>query len=329
MKPIDTTKQSDKVLKLQEKFASRIVGQSAATTAITNVLEKFLAGVSDQKRPVGSLLFLGPTGTGKTSTVMALCDGLFGKEDAMIKIDCGEFQHSHEIAKLIGSPPGYLGHKETPARLTQKSVDQHKTDALKLCVILFDEIEKASDAVWHLLLSILDNGTITLGDNSTTRFNECLIIMTSNIGAVDPSKESFGFQTEHGLSDDKIEDAARSAARRKFTPEFLNRLDEIVVFNVLTPEHIEEILGMELKKAQSILFSNNFTKIIPTPSALKELLHRGYDRRYNARSLRRTVEKEILLPAARAISTKQLDIVEDIVVDYKEGQFLYYAVAAS
>jgi ATP-dependent Clp protease ATP-binding subunit ClpB len=329
MRAIDTSKHSNKAIKLQEKFADRIIGQEVATLALTNVLEKFLGGLNDKDRPIASLLFLGPTGTGKTSTVEALCEGLFESNKNMVRIDCGEFQHSHEIAKLIGSPPGYLGHKETPARLTQKALSAVQTQEMPVSIILFDEIEKASDALWHLLLSILDKGTVTLGDNSTTLFKDCIIIMTSNVGAVNSDHGVLGFGKEDDERDNQqIEDAAMSAARRKFTPEFLNRLDEIVCFKTLSTQNIKEILGLEIRKAQSILFSSNFSKLIPTPAALAELLKRGYDKRYNARSLRRTIEKEIMLPAARAISTNQLDTVEDIVIDYKDDEFKFYAVEA-
>ena len=183
MRKINTALHSQKVVTLRDKFASLIVGQEEAINAITNCLEKFLSGLSDPNRPIASLLFLGPTGTGKTSVVEAFADGLTGSPNHMIKIDCAEFQVEHEIAKLIGSPPGYLGHRDTPARFKDETLTALRTFDVPFTIILFDEIEKASDSLWHLLLGILDRGKITLGDNSITDFTKTIIFMTSNVGS--------------------------------------------------------------------------------------------------------------------------------------------------
>src|SRR5690348_9024677 len=170
---------------LRANLSKRIIGQEGAIRQIVDVYQTYLAGMSSPGRPIGSFLFLGPTGSGKTRTVEALAESLLGDARAVIKIDCAEFQHSHEIAKLIGSPPGYLGHRETHPLLSQEVLNQHHTERVKLSFVLFDEIEKASDALWNLLLGILDKATLTLGDNRRVDFSRAMIFMTSNIGATE------------------------------------------------------------------------------------------------------------------------------------------------
>jgi ATP-dependent Clp protease ATP-binding subunit ClpA len=333
MRTIDTKRRSQQVLDLQKKFASRIVGQEEATEAITNCLEKYLGGLADNTRPIASLLFLGPTGTGKTSVVEALCEGLYGSSTMMVRIDCAEFQYGHEIAKLIGSPPGYLGHKETPAVLTMKSLLEKQTMETPFTVVLFDEIEKASDELWHLLLGVLDKGRLTLGDNSVTNFTRCIIIMTSNVGArtlaTAAGEGGLGFQSllhEH-MTPKEVKEISMSAARRKFTPEFLNRLDEIVTFNTLTKDQIEEVMGMELAKIQKTYIAKTGSQLHVSPAALDELLLRGYDKKYNARGIKRTLEKEIMTPIARALSCYEAKFGDTIVIDYTDdGEFKFYVL---
>lgn len=325
---IDTTICSSKVNELKARFASRIVGQPDATDALVRVLENQQGGFADPRRPLGSLLFLGPTGTGKTSSVEAMCEGLFGFRDAMVKIDCGEFEHSHEIAKLIGSPPGYLGHRETPPRLTQEALNSYQTAEFPMNIVLFDEIEKASDALWQLLLGVLDKGLLTLGDNAVTNFTKSVIVLTSNVGASQMAtmlgENPLGYAVERNFSNKKLKDVAMSAARKKFSPEFLNRLDEIVMFNTLTKDQVQEIMGLELGYLQSKLFSKNGSRLCPSPAALREIIAQGFDEKYNARNLRRVIEKKIMLPIARAISTKQIGRTDTIVVDAKDGEFVFY-----
>src|SRR5262249_50601442 len=235
-------------------------GQDPAIEKVVEIYQMFLAGLNAPGRPVGNLLFLGPTGSGKTRVVEAMAESLFGDPRAIIKIDCAEFQHSHEIAKLIGSPPGYLGHRETHPLLTQEALNQWHTDRLKLTLLLFDEIEKASDALWQLLLGILDKATLTLGDNRRVDLSQCLIVMTSNLGAHEMDDLmtgglGFGNTTQRKALmdtalDDKITRTAQDAARRKFSPEFMNRIDKIVVFKTLKSEHLEQILEIELGMVQ-------------------------------------------------------------------------------
>ena len=207
----------------------------------------YLTGMTAPGRPIGNFLFLGPTGSGKTRIVEATAESLVKNARAVIKIDCAEFQHSHEIAKLIGSPPGYLGHRETHPLLSQEVLNQYHTDTVKVSFVLFDEIEKASDALWNLLLGILDKATLTLGDNRKVDFSRAMIFMTSNLGATEMSallSPKLGFsaydsarKSQNGVTDEgligKIDRSGVEAARRKFTPEFINRLDKIVTFKPL------------------------------------------------------------------------------------------------
>src|ERR1039457_5184058 len=254
---LDPSRRSNDARDFETALRRKIVGQDQAIEKVAEIYQMFLAGLNAPGRPVGNLLFLGPTGSGKTRVVEALAESLFGDARACIKIDCAEFQHSHEIAKLIGSPPGYLGHRETHPLLTQEALNQWHTEKLKLSILLFDEIEKASDALWQLLLGILDKATLTLGDNRRVDLSSCLIVMTSNLGAGEMNElinGSMGFAMKpDGIDaklDQKIDRTAVDAARRKFSPEFMNRIDKIVVFRTLKPEHLEQILEIELGMVQ-------------------------------------------------------------------------------
>src|SRR5581483_5471497 len=185
---LDHTTKSDESLSFEQQLRSRVIGQDAAVQALAQLYQVYQAGLNMPGRPIGTLLFLGPTGTGKTKSVEAAAEILFGSPTAFIRVDCAEFQHSHEIAKLIGSPPGYLGHRETPPLLTQEAIDQYQTEKARFSFILFDEIEKANDALWQLLLGILDKATLTLGDNRKVDLSRCVIFMTSNLGAAEMSE---------------------------------------------------------------------------------------------------------------------------------------------
>src|SRR6266849_5200577 len=232
---LDATVTGTKAKDLETKLHRLVIGQEEAIHEIVRTYQTYVAGLSPEGRPIGNFLFLGPTGTGKTRAVEATAEALLGNPRAVIKIDCGEFQHSHEIAKLIGSPPGYLGHRETHPLLSQEVLNQYHTENIKLSFVLFDEIEKASDALWNLLLGILDKATLTLGDNRKVDFSRALIFMTSNLGAGEMSnilRPNCGFaaseiERRHGRGEldegtsDKIARAGVEAARRKFTPEFM------------------------------------------------------------------------------------------------------------
>jgi ATP-dependent Clp protease ATP-binding subunit ClpB len=327
---IDTEALSDQAKALQDKFANRIIGQSEATDALTVTLEKFLSGFYDRRRTIANLLFLGPTGTGKTATVEAFAEGLFGDPNKMFKIDCGEFQHSHEIAKLIGSPPGYLGHRETSPLITKEKITQIVTFELPFVILLFDEIEKASDGLWNLLLGIMDKGTLTLGTCEVIDLTKSIILMTSNIGskeiAMKLGDDSLGFSTGIGATAEELKDTMVSAVRRKFQPEFINRLDNMVMFNTLTRENIEEIYELELTALRKQILANAKVHVLvePSPAAKSAVLNEGFDKKFGARFLKRTIEKRITLPVARAMASGQLTNADCIVIDVEAGQFKYW-----
>ncbi|MGH8650390.1 MAG: AAA family ATPase, partial [Burkholderiales bacterium] len=254
---LDPSRRSVESLEFDVALRNKIVGQEEGVCSVVDLYQVFRAGLNSPGRPVGNLLFLGPTGSGKTRIVEAAAEILFADSRAVIKVDCAEFQHSHEIAKLIGSPPGYLGHRETHPLITQEELARCHTDKLKLSFLLFDEIEKASDALWQLLLGMLDKATLTLGDNRRVDLSQTMIFMTSNLGGGEITElmtGGMGFvqptdKPADGL-DQKVERTAAEAARRKFSPEFMNRLDKVVVFHPLRPEQLEEILEIELKMVQ-------------------------------------------------------------------------------
>ena len=322
---LDPSRLSSDAQEFETALRRKIVGQDAAIEKVTEIYQMFLAGLNAPDRPVGNLLFLGPTGSGKTRVVEAVAEALFGDAHACIKIDCAEFQHSHEIAKLIGSPPGYLGHRETHPLLTQEALNQWHTDKLKLTLLLFDEIEKASDALWQLLLGILDKATLTLGDNRRVDLSHCVIVMTSNLGASEMNEMingTMGFRQEPAFIDARIDDkitrTAQEAARRKFSPEFMNRIDKVVVFKMLKPEHLEQILEIELGLVQQrVLQATGNSQFVfsCTPKVKKFLMQEGTDAKYGARHLKRAIEKNIVFPLANLVATSQVKLGDFIRID--------------
>ena len=314
---LEPGKRSAEVLEFDEQLRGKIIGQEEAVAQLVNVYQTILAGMTGPGRPVANLLFLGPTGSGKTRLVEAAAEILFGSSTAFIKIDCGEFQHSHEIAKLIGSPPGYLGHRETSPAITQDLLNQFHTDKLKLSFILFDEIEKASDALWQLLLGILDKATLTLGDNRRVNFSRTIVFMTSNLGASEMSRLAsggIGFapppRTECAEEiDRKIYRVAVDAAKRKFSPEFMNRIDKVVVFRTLNRDQLHQILDLELAEVQRRILATQQARPVAfqcTAEAKDFLLNEGTDPRYGARHLKRAIERHVAFPLSGLISTEQV-----------------------
>ncbi len=322
---LDPTRRSNDAKEFETALRRRIVGQDQAVEKVVEIYQMFLAGLNPPGRPVGNLLFLGPTGSGKTRVVEAMAEALFGDPRACIKIDCAEFQHSHEIAKLIGSPPGYLGHRETHPLLTQEAINQWHSEKLKLSILLFDEIEKASDSLWQLLLGILDKATLTLGDNRRVDMSQCIIIMTSNLGAGEMTNlvnGKLGFAPEKvevdAAFDEKISRTAVEAARRKFTPEFMNRIDKTVVFKTLRPEHLRQILEIELGMVQQrILAASAANQFVfsCTAKVKNYLLDEGTDPKYGARHLKRAIERNLVFPLANLVATNQVKLGDFIRVD--------------
>ncbi len=318
---------SNETRDFEGSLRSKIVGQEEGVQALVDLYQVFCAGLNSPGRPVGNLLFLGPTGSGKTRIVEAAAEILFNDSRAIIKVDCAEFQHSHEIAKLIGSPPGYLGHRETHPLITQEALSANHTDKLKLSFLLFDEIEKASDALWQLLLGMLDKATLTLGDNRRVDLSQTVIFLTSNLGGgeiTELMQGGMGFiqpkdKPVTGL-DEKVERTAIEAARRKFSPEFMNRLDKIVVFHPLHRNQLEEVLEIELGQVQQrVLETARGQFLFRVTSAAREfLLTEGTDQRYGARHLKRAIERNIVYPLANLLATEQVHIGDLICIDYNK-----------
>ena len=330
---LDPTQTGTEAETLESDLRRRIVGQDQAIQQIIDVYQTHLSGMSSPGRPVSNLLFLGPTGSGKTRTVEALAESLVGDAHAVIKIDCAEFQHSHEIAKLIGSPPGYLGHRETHPLLSQEVLNQFHTDKVKLSFVLFDEIEKASDSLWNLMLGILDKATLTLGDNRRVDFSRAMIFMTSNLGASEMAsilRPSLGFAASEverrraaGEVDQELHDkaagASMEAARRKFTPEFINRIDHVVVFQNLGTEALRKILALELNVVQQRIFSaaHVLPFVISVSDRAKDfLLSEGTDLKYGARHLKRVIDRHLVHSLSNLMASGQVRGGDLVRVDF-------------
>ncbi len=328
-KELDTRKRSSTSRYFENALRRKIVGQDEAVQALVDLYQVFCAGLRSPGRPVGNLLFLGPTGSGKTRIVEAAAEILFGDSRALIKVDCAEFQHSHEIAKLIGSPPGYLGHRETHPLITQEALAASHTDKLKLSFLLFDEIEKASDALWQLLLGMLDKATLTLGDNRRVDLSQTVIFLTSNLGGgeiTELMEGGMGFiqpkDKPAAKLDAKVERTAVEAARRKFSPEFMNRLDKVVVFHPLKREELEEVLEIELGQVQKRVSDSMTSPFLfrVTSEGRQFLLEEGTDQRYGARHLKRAIERYLVFPLARLLATAQVRSGDVLLIDRHAGE---------
>ena len=330
---LDPSRRSPDAKSFEESLRRNIIGQEDAIEKMTEIYQVFLAGLNPPDRPIGNLLFLGPTGSGKTRVVEAVAEALFGTTRAMIKIDCAEFQHSHEIAKLIGSPPGYIGHRETHPLLTQENLNQWHTEKIKLSLVLFDEIEKASDSLWQLLLGILDKGTLTLGDNRHVDMTKCIIVLTSNLGASEMEgllSGGMGFLNKPKNIDEKLDQkmtrSAQDAARGKFSPEFMNRIDKVVVFKTLRPENLEQILEIELSLVQQrILQTTGEKQFVFTckPAAKEYILKEGTNPEYGARHLKRAIERLIVFPLADLVASGQLTLGDVVCADMADGKMIF------
>ncbi len=326
---LDHTIKSEESLGFEQQLLARVIGQEASVHALAQLYQVYQAGLNMPGRPIGTLLFLGPTGTGKTRSVEAAAEILFGSQSAFIRIDCAEFQHSHEIAKLIGSPPGYLGHRETPPILTQEHINSYHTERVKLTLVLFDEIEKASDALWQLLLGVLDKATLTLGDNRRVDFSRTIVVMTSNLGAREMEKLT---ETKLGFSvpcaapvevlNNHMSKLGVEAARRKFSPEFMNRIDKTVVFKQLSDESMQKILELELQAVQRRVLATTGGRFMLryTECAKKFLLTEGTDMKYGARPLKRTIERNVVLPLSNIMATRQIGEGDIVLIDLAKDQ---------
>jgi ATP-dependent Clp protease ATP-binding subunit ClpB len=323
---LDTHKSGRHAEMLETGLRRLVVGQDEAIAKIVDLYQMYRTGMSSPGRPIGNVLFLGPTGSGKTRIVEATAESLFGTADAVVKINCAEYQHSHEVAKLIGAPPGYLGHRETHPILSQEVLNRSHTETTKISLVLFDEIEKASDAFWNLLLGILDKASLVLGDNRHTDFSRCLIFMTSNLGANEMEglvRPRWGFGTtpraEEGIEQlaGKLSRVGVAAARKKFTPEFINRLDAMVVFNALGEAELRQIAEIELRRVQERILASKAAPFVfrLTAAAVDQLLAEGTDARYGARHLRRAIDRLLVRPISNLLATEQVRPGDCLLVD--------------
>ena len=319
---------TDFVEDLTAVLSQRVVGQPAATRVIVPYIQMFQAGLSPEGRPVGVFLLLGPTGTGKTKTVEALAEVLHGSEKNVLKVDCGEFQMEHEVAKLIGAPPGYLGHRETQPMLTQQKLNAVTSEKSSLSLVLFDEIEKAAPSMTRLLLGVLDKGLLRLGDNSTVNFEKSLVFLTSNLGAREMMKEinpDFGFQSVKPADrldlTNKLQNIALVSVRKRFSPEFVNRIDAIITYQPLSPEALSAILDHQITDLQNHvntrLANRSFTLEVPS-DAREFLLKKGTSAEYGARELNRTIHRFLTQPLATMVATNQISAGARVRVDVSE-----------
>jgi ATP-dependent Clp protease ATP-binding subunit ClpB len=290
----------ERLTKLEQELAERVIGQPEAVRAVADAVRRSRAGLQDPNRPIGSFIFLGPTGVGKTETARALAEFLFDDERAMVRIDMSEYMEKHAVARLIGAPPGYVGYEE----------GGQLTEAVRrrpYSVILFDEIEKAHPDVFNILLQILDDGRLTDSQGRTVDFRNSVIIMTSNIGST--------FILEHARGDWAIvETQVMAEIRRVFKPEFLNRVDDIIIFRPLDQEHIEKIVDLQLKRLEQLLADRKIT-ILVTPEAKKILAEEGYDPAFGARPLKRSIQRLIQNPLAMAVLDGRFGDGDTVVVD--------------
>ena len=310
----------EKLLKMEERLHERVVGQDEAIRAVANAIRRARAGLQDPNRPIGSFIFMGPTGVGKTELARALAEFLFDDERNMIRIDMSEYQERHTVSRLIGAPPGYVGYEE----------GGQLTEAVRrrpYSVVLFDEIEKAHPEVFNVLLQVLDDGRLTDGHGRTVDFRNTVIIMTSNVGSqylanlpTDVPEETFRDMFE------RAKEQALAELRRHFRPEFLNRIDEIIVFQPLTFDHLMEIVDIQMRRLRELLAERKIT-IELTQAAKRQLVEEGYDPVYGARPLKRVIQRRIQDPLALKILAGDVRDGDHVVVDFRDGEFTFDVVA--
>jgi len=304
--PAGTNRISDTAVALSR----RLVGQPAAIAAVVPFVEMYRARLTPEGQPAGVFLLLGPTGTGKTKTVEALADVLHGSPKKLLKVDCGEYQMEHEVAKLLGAPPGYLGHRETQPLLTQQKLSAAASESCDLSIVLFDEIEKAAPTLMRLLLGVLDKGTLRLGDSTLVNFEKSMIFLTSNLGARAMSHElrpEFGFESgvPRANRDGKLDRIGIAAMRKNFSPEFINRIDAVVTYQPLDSSALAAILSQQIESLQTHidrrLGEQAFHIEVPARSR-KFLLERGASPEYGARELKRTMHSYLIQPLALLVA---------------------------
>lgn len=295
---------------LLTQLSNRIIGQPAALETIIPRVQLFRAGLNPEGRPAGAFVLLGPTGTGKTATVEALAEVIHGSRKNVLRIDCGEFQMEHEVAKLIGAPPGYLGHRETQPVLTQIKLNAVMSDRANLAILLFDEIEKAAPSLLRILLGVLDKGSLRLGDNTTVQFERTLIFFTSNLGSEEIARETsggLGFSKAAGTKD--LAKVTSAALKNKLPTEFMNRIDAFVTYAPLGSEEVAKILDIELQNLADHISRRlgDRSVYLQVPTKTRSwLVAKGFSARYGARELKRTVQKHLLEPLAELLIARAI-----------------------
>ena len=316
---------------LTARLSQLLVGQPEAIETIVPFIQMHQAGLSPEGRPIGVVLLLGPTGTGKTRTVEALAEVLHGNSKQLLKIDCGEFQMEHEVAKLIGAPPGYLGHRETQPLLTQAKVNGASSEQCDISLVLFDEIEKAAPSMARLLLGILDKATLRLGDNTTVNFERTLIFLTSNLGAKAIQRAirpDFGFEalvaSPTTESIERMKSIGMAAVRRKFSPEFVNRIDSVITYRPLDREACELILDQVIDGFRSLIKTRlgmRGFELDCTVAGRKLLLDKGTSAEFGARELKRTVQRHFIQPLAALVANGRIPPASTVILDARGGEF--------
>lgn len=322
-----TKEESERLLNMENVLHERVIGQSEAVTAIAKAIRRGRVGLKDPKRPVGSFIFLGPTGVGKTELCKALAEAMFGDENAMLRLDMSEYMEKHTVSKLIGSPPGYVGFEEG-GQLTEK------VRRKPYSVVLFDEIEKAHPDVFNMLLQILEDGRLTDSQGRTVDFKNTIIIMTSNVGArlITEKQSSLGFNSENENAEESekkdIKELVTGELRKVFRPEFLNRVDDIIVFNKLNKDEIKQIAVKMLKTLENRLDKMNI-KISFTDNAISEIADKGFDENYGARPLRRAIQNEIEDPLSEQMLEGKVKDGAVVTCDFTDGQFTFTTANAN
>ena len=310
--------ESEKLLHMEERLHERVIGQEKAIGALADAIRRARAGLKDPKRPIGSFIFLGPTGVGKTELAKALAGYMFDDEDAMVRVDMSEYGERHTVSRLIGAPPGYVGYDEAGGL----------TEAVRrrpYSVVLFDEIEKAHPEVLNVLLQVMEDGRLTDGQGRTVDFRNTVVIMTSNLGTAIDTRASFGFGIDRTRSDGERRELHRNVERALqsfFRPEFLNRVDEIIIFEPLTEPELRQIIDIMLRDVQGRLTERGVTLEL-SDLAKDELVREGYDRVYGARPLRRTIERRIENPFSKRILSGEFGEGDVVTVEYRDGDYTF------
>jgi ATP-dependent Clp protease ATP-binding subunit ClpB len=334
---LDSKTKPDRILAIENSIKNRIVGQDSAIENIVGVVQNSLVGIHNPNKPLGSMLLLGSTGIGKTETVGALSKALFGTSKAVIRIDCAEYQMSQDISKIIGAPPGYVGHNSTEPIFTQPRLEQHKTKDYDMNIILFDEIEKASDALFKLLLGIMDYGILKTNQNKEIDFSRSLIFLTSNLGAEQIkalTSKGLGFNPAPVVNNEtkgKITNSIQKSVEKQFSPEFIGRLSKIITFENLTEENVKQILQIELDNVKKRIFTsaNHCKFTFFCDSKVQEfLVQEGYSPKYGARNLTKAVEKHIVTPLANLMLRDEIEYGDALSITWEDDEIQFNRLPA-